>query len=129
MWNGARIKINLPDNYKEIVDIWIASKCGQLHDVAAILKKNPELLQKQDYHNNTPLYYACLYGHGHVAEYLLQQGARDDAFARCYINSLVSKKINNKIFFTPTNMAIRHKQFVICWYFITSTIQTLPAPL
>jgi len=89
MWNGTRIKFTLPDNYKFILDIWIASKCGQLHDVMALLKGDSSLLQKQDAHNNTPLYYACLYGHGHVAEYLLQQGARDDAFSRCYINSLV----------------------------------------
>lgn len=42
-----------------------------------------------DEYENSPLYYACICGHYDVAKYLLDTGARDDKYGRCYISALV----------------------------------------
>lgn len=46
------------------------------------------MLHAKDEHMNTPLYYACLCGNFEVVRWLSVQGARDDAYARCYYNAL-----------------------------------------
>lgn len=89
MWKGSLINVTVPDHYQQIKNVHIAAKLGQLHDVQAFVSADSKLAHAQDDHCNTPLYYSCLYGHGHVAEYLLRMGAKDDKFARCYVNSLV----------------------------------------
>jgi hypothetical protein len=41
-----------------------------------------------DSFGNTPLYYACHYGHAAVAELLVEHGCVDDAVRRCWRNAL-----------------------------------------
>jgi Ankyrin repeats (many copies)/BTB/POZ domain len=44
-------------------------------------------IESKDGNDNTPLYYAALCGHPKTVYALLQEGARDDAYRRCYFNA------------------------------------------
>lgn len=60
-----------------------------MDDVKEFAMDNMESIHYTDEYDNSALYYACICGHFDVAKYLLDCGARDDKFGRCYISALV----------------------------------------
>ncbi len=52
-----------------------AANSGDLAQVKAVLKANPDQVQTKDSHNNTPLHIAAIGGHLEVVRYLLDAGA------------------------------------------------------
>lgn len=71
-------------------------QCGRLEDVQQFAKKKNRIHDVDEY-DNTPLYYACICGQYEIAKFLLEQGARDDKFGRCYISALVCFTFSYKI--------------------------------
>jgi len=63
-------------------------KIGDLNSVKSLLTKGEASIEWVDFYGNSMLYYACLCGHTILTRYLLEMGARDDRFGRCYLNAL-----------------------------------------
>ncbi len=55
--------------------IHLAAKAGLIDVVKAFIEKNPLLLNRTDFNNQSPLLWASSEGHVEIAEYLLKKGA------------------------------------------------------
>lgn len=56
-------------------EIHDAAKAGNLEQVKALLKANPDLISSKDDNGVTPLHWAAIRGHKDVAEYLIVNNA------------------------------------------------------
>jgi len=57
-------------------DIFVSARRGDLEKVTYFTEVEGVKLNQRDQWDGTPLYYACLGGHPHVVQYLLDKGAR-----------------------------------------------------
>ncbi|XP_046361303.1 ankyrin repeat and BTB/POZ domain-containing protein 1-like [Haliotis rufescens] len=108
-------------------DIFLCCRTGNLGNLKKLVNKDGVNLNITDEWGNPPLYLACLCGHIHVVEYLLQQGARYDASSidgqRCFLSSL-NQRIRDVLRQYETSLSVvqdRHHEkefsyFLDCLY-------------
>ena len=59
----------------ERADIYLASRTGDIARVRNLVERDGVDINRRDFWDSVPLYYACLCGHVDVVKYLLSQGA------------------------------------------------------
>ncbi|KAG1714138.1 Ankyrin repeat and BTB/POZ domain-containing protein 1 [Nymphon striatum] len=90
------VELNLNLNLGDMDLLILSCKRGDLTSVKHLVEQREINLNFRDKWDSTPLYYACLCGHTEIVQYLLENGARCEAYTfdgeRCVYGAL-----NNEI--------------------------------
>ena len=69
---NSRVKINPDTEFRRhLAPIHVAAKHGQLSIIKLLIEHNADVTLPTEVYRNTPLHYACFYGHLNVATFLL----------------------------------------------------------
>ena len=69
---NSRVKINPNTEFRHhLAPIHVAARHGQLSTMKVLIAHNADVTLPTEVYRNTPLHYACFYGHQNVAKFLL----------------------------------------------------------